>query len=58
MWNNTDKEMELKSQLPFGVWVFVDVVIEDADGKRVSEKFHYRVISSSRSLKKSRAARW
>ena len=44
--NNTDKAIELMTQLPFGEWVFADVVIEDADGKRVSESFHYAKIAS------------
>jgi hypothetical protein len=50
--NNTEKEIELMTQLPFGVWVFADVVIEDANGKRVSEKFHYCAISSPFAQKK------
>jgi len=44
--NNTDKAIELLSTLPFGVMVFLDIAIEDADGKRISPESYDASISS------------
>jgi hypothetical protein len=44
--NNTDKDIELYSTLPGAVLVFLDVEIENADGKRISPKFYDATIAS------------
>jgi hypothetical protein len=44
--NNTDTPIELLSTLPFGPLVFLDVEIQNSDGKRVSPEFYDATISS------------
>ncbi len=44
--NNTNEAIELYSTLPFGTLVFMDIVIEGPDGKRISPEFYDRSISS------------
>jgi hypothetical protein len=44
--NNTDKAIDLLSTLPGGVFVFLDVEIQNADGKRISPEFYDARIAS------------
>jgi hypothetical protein len=44
--NTSDKSIEFKSYLPFGIYVFFDNEVLDSTGKRISEKFYLQTISS------------
>jgi len=44
--NNTDKDIEVLSTLPFGLLVFLDMEVEDPAGKRISEEFYNAKIAS------------
>lgn len=44
--NHTGTDLELKSALPGGPFVFLDTEVQDAAGKRVSEEFYSASIAS------------